>query len=253
MRLVWPGRILLLAATLLAWQFAAVTMGKMLLGTPWDVALRLGEWIGDGTLAHHLAVTLGEALSGLAAGGAGGVLAGLVLHTSRAARRILVPWLRAAMGIPKLALMPLAILWFGIGAESKIVLIGLIVFFMLFEATMAGLDAADVKLVMMARVLGASRMQLARRIALPALAPFLFAAAKTATPWAVSVAVIGELLGGESGLGWLIANARDVGDMTGMCAGVVVVTLLVLALDAALGRSQARSLRWRAVDSRATL
>ena len=117
MRLVWPGRILLLAATLLAWQFAAVTMGKMLLGTPWDVALRLGEWIGDGTLAHHLAVIavhiLALALMALVHGRA--LLVVAPVHLGVRVRRLI-------------AALPLALFALGAGLNLLFRLFGLLAF-----------------------------------------------------------------------------------------------------------------------------
>ena len=247
------GRILLGVLLLVVWHWGAVSLGPDLLATPLAVAVRVQAMVLSREFYGHVLVTSGEALGGLLIGGVAGIAAPLLLRFSPRLTDALLPYLRAAMGIPKLALTPVLILWFGLGIPSKIVLIALITFFMMFEATYAGLQSVEQRLVRMIRILGASEAQITREIILNSILPFIFAAFKTALPWSVSAAVVGEFLASEAGLGYLINFARDIGDVTGVCAGVAIVTALVLALDLGLSRLQTRSLRWQAIDSRVSL
>lgn len=233
-KLVRLGQTLLAALLLMAWYWGAVRLGPTVLARPDAVATRIGTMILSKGFYGDLFVTSSEALAGLFLGSAVGIVAPLILRFSPRATDAILPFIRAAMGIPKLALTPVLILWFGLGVVSKIALIALITFFILFEATFAGLQSVDGKYVRMIRILGATERQVTREVIVNSLRPFIFAGLKTALPWSVSAAVVGELLASQAGLGYLIGFARDVGDVTGVCAGVVIVTALVLALDAGL-------------------
>jgi NitT/TauT family transport system permease protein len=251
--LVRLGQMLLAVSLLIAWYWGAVRLGPNVLARPDAVAARIGTMILSKSFYGHLFATASEALGGLLLGGAVGIAAPLLLRFSPRATDAILPFIRAAMGIPKLALTPVLILWFGLGILSKIVLIALITFFILFEAAFAGLRSIDGKHVRMIRILGATERQVTREVIVNSLRPFIFAGLKTALPWSVSAAVVGELLASQAGLGYLIGFSRDVGDVTGVCAGVVVVTALVLALDAGLSTIQTRSLRWQPIDGRTSL
>lgn len=250
---VLVGRIALGVAMLLGWEVLASGMGPLLLSPPSRVLGRVGNLIATGELFTDIGVTLLESLVGLALGTVTGVAVPILLRLSPRLTRATLPYFRAGIGVPKLALAPLLMLWFGIGLNSKFVLIAIIVFFVVFEPTFAGLQAVDRRLEMMARILGASEWQVTRKIVWNSTIPFVFAALKNALPWSVSAAVVGEFISGTSGLGVLITTSNNMGDVTGVFAGVVVVTALVLALDIGLGRIQARALSWRSVDSRAQL
>ena len=250
---VRAGRLVVGTLLLAIWHWGALFLGPNLLATPGAVVARVATMIASTEFYRHLLVTAGEAIGGLLIGGCVGIAAPLLLRFSPRATDAILPYIRAAMGIPKLALTPVLILWFGLGVPSKIVLTALIVFFMLFEATFAGIQAVEQKYVRMIRILGATEAQVTREVILNSLRPFIFAAFKTALPWSVSAAVVGEFLASQAGLGFLINFARDIGDVTGVCAGVVIVTALVIALDVGLSRLQSRSLRWQPVDSRLSL
>jgi NitT/TauT family transport system permease protein len=247
------GRIGLGVVVLLGWEALAREMGPLLLSPPSQVLGRVGKLIASGELFIDIGVTLLESLVGLVLGTVAGVAVPLFLRLSPRLTQATLPYFRAGIGVPKLALAPLLMLWFGIGLNSKFVLVAVIVFFVVFEPTFAGLQAVDRQLEMMARILGASEWQVTRKIVWNSTIPFVFAALKNALPWSVSAAVVGEFISGTSGLGVLITKSNDMGDVTGVFAGVVVVTALVLALDIGLGRIQARALSWRSVDSRAQL
>ena len=163
------------------------------------------------------------------------------------------PFISAAFGVPKLALGPLFILWIGIGITTKVVFVTSIVFFLMFYNGLAGIMSIDPRLVSMARVAGATEMTITREIVWNTTKPFLFSGLKIALPRALSGAVVGEFIAADSGLGWYINNARSLNDTTGVLAGAVIVTALVILVNAGLQKVQARSLAWRPVAKDMTI
>ena len=119
------------------------------------------------------------------------------------------PFIIAAMGIPLYALVPLLILWFGIGMTPKVVIVAFMVFFIVFVSTLSGLRALEHRLVNMARVLGASEWQLTMLIRRQAMLPFLFSGLRLAVPRAISAAIVGEFLVADRGLGFYIERSRQ--------------------------------------------
>jgi NitT/TauT family transport system permease protein len=154
----------------------------------------------------------------------------------------------ASVGVPKYALVPLFILWFGIDEAPKLWLVGLLVFYPVFIGVFAGIRNVDRRLVDMARIVGASETMIAREVIWNSLLPFFFSALKIALPRAVSAAIIGEFLVGNEGLGFLIENSRQNFDTTGVFTGVVVATALVLVINAALVRVDRRFSAWRPTE-----
>ena len=154
----------------------------------------------------------------------------------------------ASVGIPKYALVPLFILWFGIDDAPKLWLVGLLVFYPIFIAVFAGIRNVDRRLIDMARVVGASEAMISREVIWNSLLPFFFAALKIALPRAISAAIIGEFLVGNEGLGYLIEYSRQNFDTVGVFAGIVVATALVLVINALLAAVDRRFNAWRPVD-----
>lgn len=243
--IVLSGQLILALALLWAWDAGARRLGELFLATPGDVVRRLGEIAHSGQLWVDLRATLQATVTGFGIGWTLGTLLPLVLSASLRATRAIEPFVIASMGVPKFALAPLLILWFGIGLAPKIVIVAFMVFYMVFINTFSGLRTVDRRLVDMARVVGASRVQLARSIVWPWMLPFVFTGLRLALPRALSAAIVGEFLVADRGIGHYIENARQTGDTTGVFTGIVLVTLLVLALNAALNAIERRALSWR--------
>lgn len=246
-QLIPAGRIALAIAVLAFWQLGANLMGQEWLPGPVDVLQRIWTITLSGELLRDTAVTFWEAAVGMALGGATGAALPFLLRLSPRLMAAFDPFISAAFGMPKLALAPLFILWFGIGVPAKIVFVASIVFFLMFYNGLAGIMSIDPKLVSMLRVAGAGEWFISREIVWNTAKPFLFSGLKIALPRALSGAVVGEFIAADSGLGWYIQNARSLNDTTGVVAGAVVVTVLVIGVNAALKRVQARSLAWRPV------
>jgi NitT/TauT family transport system permease protein len=245
--LVPVGRIAVGIAFLALWQLGSNAMGRDWLPGPVDTLARIWELAVSGQLARDTLVTFAEATAGMILGGAAGALLPFLLRLSPRLMTALDPLISAAFGVPKLALAPLFILWFGIGITTKVVFVGSIVFFLLFYNGLAGILSVDQRLVSMLRVAGASEWVISREIVWNTTKPFLFSGLKIALPRALSGAVVGEFIAADAGLGWYIQHARSINDTTGVLAGAAIVTVLVIAVNAALQRVQARSLAWRPV------
>ena len=241
------GRVALGIAFLAVWQFGSNIMGAAWLPGPVDTLARIWELARSGELASDTLVTFGEATAGMILGGAAGVILPFAMRLSPRLMLALDPLISTAFGLPKLALAPLFILWFGIGVSTKVVFVASIVFFLMFYNGLAGILSVDPRLVAMLRVAGAGEWVVSREIVWNTAKPFLFAGLKISLPRALSGAVVGEFIAADSGLGWYIQHARSLNDTTGVVAGAVIVTVLVIGVNAALQRVQARSLAWRPV------
>jgi len=239
------GRVMVGVAVVVLWQVAHWALGAEWISGPADIVRRTAEIAANGELARHAAATLTEAAFGFLLGGGAGILLPFALRLSPRLTAALDPFFAAALGVPKLALAPLLILWFGIGIFSKVVFVAAVVFFFLFFNTLAGVRAIEPRLAAAVRVFGAREWTVTREIAWHTALPYVFAGLKVALPRAISAAVVGEFIAADRGLGYYINNARAMADTVGLFTGVTVVTLLVLAVDAGLERLQARSLAWR--------
>lgn len=241
------GRVAVGVGLLVLWQLGSAWMGETWLPTPLATLQRIWEIALNGELLRDTGVTFAEGAAGMLIGGIGGALLPFLLRLSPRLMKASEPFLSAAFGVPKLALAPLFILWLGIGMVTKVAFVASIVFFLMFYNGMAGILSVDARLVSMARVAGASGWVITREIVWNTTLPFLYAGLKIALPRALSGAVVAEFIAADSGLGWYINNARSLNDTTGVLAGAVVVTVLVILVNAALQRGQARSLAWRPV------
>ena len=243
-------RLLVIAALLLIWQFLPLTgwADPFFVSSPVAVARLIGEWIGDGELAHHVMVTSTEAITGLVLGSILGAAFGLVCGLHAATRQALLPLMTVGNSLPRLAFAPLLIAWFGFGMSSKIALATSVVFFFIFFGVYSGIRAGSALLVANARVLGGSGLALLWHVHLPQAFGWIIAGLRLAVGYAFASAVIGEYLGSDSGLGFLIVYGKEMLDMTQVFAGLTVVIAIVGVLDVGLRRVSRVGLRWRGAE-----
>jgi NitT/TauT family transport system permease protein len=238
-------RLLVGLALLAIWKLASLLAGAYWISPPLATLQRLIAMSATGELPRHTGYTLSAAGIGFVLGGVPGALAPLVLRKHRFVQAVLEPFLVAGYGLPKLALAPLFILWFGIGAGSKVALVVSVVFFIVFFSTQAGVQSADQRLIRMARVIGASEAQLSRKVVWPAVVPFVFAGLRIATPYAIGGVIISELVSSNRGLGYLVQYAAMSFSTPDIFAVVAAITLLIAAATWLVGRLERRLLRWR--------
>jgi ABC-type nitrate/sulfonate/bicarbonate transport system permease component len=233
--LAWAPPLLFAAALVGAWELWVIVRDSpsYVLPSPGRVVGAFGD--SAGLLPRHVTATVAESVAGLGIGAlAGAAIAGLLAGVP-VARRMLEPILVASQTIPMIVLAPLLVIWFGIGAAPKVVVVALITFFPVAVSTASGLAGADPDLVELVRSMGARPGQVLRVVRVPAAVPSFFAGLRIAAAYAVAGAVIGELVAGERGLGVFINRSRSSFQVDRIFVAVVVVAVLSALLFAAVG------------------
>jgi ABC-type nitrate/sulfonate/bicarbonate transport system permease component len=242
------GRIVLALLLLLGWELGARRLGLLYFAPPLDVLQRIGELARGGQLFTDIVATLRVSALGFVIACIFGIALPFLLQRSERVTNAVEPYILASMGIPKYALAPWLILWFGIGDLPKLVIVTLTVFYIVFIIAFAGIRSVDQRLIAMARIVGASERVVAREIIWKSLLPFFFTGLKVALPRAVSATIVGEFLVASEGVGHYIENARQTSDTIGVFAGIVVATALVLAINVVVNVVERRALAWRPVE-----
>jgi NitT/TauT family transport system permease protein len=196
---------------------------------------------------RHIYVTLVEIVLGYALGAIVGLTLGFVMGRSRFLSATFQPYIIGLYSIPKIALAPVFIVWLGLGIASKVAVVFVASFFLVFFNTYSGLLAVNEELVRLARLMGASLPQALWRVVLPAAASQIFLGLRTAVPYAVIGAVIGEYIGSNEGLGYFILYASQTYDAASLFAGIIILVAIVFAVNFGLNMLEARVIRWRKV------
>ena len=246
----WPRllawRVAFGIGILLLWEFAAGRwVDPFWFSSPLRIVAHLIQWTREGTLFGHLLVTLRETFLGYVLGSVAGILAGVVLSRLQFVAKVLDPFIVAANGIPRVALAPLFIIWFGIGELSKIVLASTLTFFITFYATFSGLRAVEPAYQEIARVMGANERQIFLKVNLPAASPWIVSALKVGVPFSLIGAIIGEFMAASRGLGYMIQLNTNQFDTTGAVSGILVLMVCVMLFNGVLNRLERYVLRWR--------
>lgn len=229
------NRISLLSLTLfvvllLLWEgvVRATGISALVIPAPSAILIVLWEGLTVGFLWPHIWMTTVETLVGFVLGCAIGFIAGVILGEIKFLRQLLWPYVLASQVVPKLALGPIFIVWFGFGMTSTIVITALICFFPLLENTMTGLQSVSPDKRDLFRMLCASRWQTLVKLKVPSGLPVIMAGVRVAIVLALVGAVVGEFIGGSSGLGASIITAQGMMDSTLMFALFIVITALGL-------------------------
>jgi NitT/TauT family transport system permease protein len=244
--MIWLGRAAILLAFLVAWQLASGTLiPKMFVSDPISIGTTIVQWIEDGSLWNHLATSLVTLLIGYVLGAAIGIVAGFLLGLIRFADRTLAPFIAAFYGLPKVALLPLFVIFLGIGIESKVALVAVVVAFLLFYNTRDGVRDIDPDLIDSLRLLGATQLEILRKVLFPAALPWIYTGLRVAVGYALTTTVVGEVLSSNRGIGYLIESSAGRFNSAGVFAAVVVLVVLSLIITATLSRMELSSSRWR--------
>ena len=240
------ARTLILLAGLAAWQLAPYGRGiELWVSRPVAILGRLADWIADGSLWRHVGATCLEMSSGYALGCLTGVLLGVVLGIFPRVARLLAPYVAALYAMPKIALAPLLVIVLGIGLASKIALVWVTVFFIVFISTLEGVRDVDRDLVQSLRLMGARDSEIIRKVLLPSALPWIFTSMRIAVRYAFTSALLAELIAANQGLGFLIEYHSGTFDTTGAYAAILVIVILSVALTEVLTRIERRSARGR--------
>jgi len=244
--IVMAWRVGLAIAFLALWEFASGRLIKPFwISSPSAIWDQLRDWIVTGELWLHVQVTMTETLLGFALGAVSGIGVGLALGLNKRLAAVLDPFIIAFNSLPKIALAPLFILWFGVGLLSKVVLATFVVFFLVFYSTYAGTLAVEQELVDVLLLMGGSRMQIIRKVILPSVLLWIFTGMKISVPYALIGAVVGEMMASNKGLGYLIQAAAGQYDTNGVFAALFVLMIIATGLHGALKLSERLMSRWK--------
>ena len=248
---VWISRVVLVAVVVVIWQLAAGSLfDTTFTSRPSEIWAKLVLWADNGTLWSNTLITIEEVLLGFATGASAGAVAGFVLATLRTVYRVLDPFILALYAIPKVALAPLFIIWFGIGMNMKVVLAAVTVFFLVFLNTAAGVRQVDRGLIDAVRLMGGGRREVTFKVILPASMTGLLTGLKVAIPYALIGAVIGELVASNRGLGYLINDAAAQFDTAGVFAALVVLSVIAAILNLGVTMIDRRVSRWKPLEEK---
>ncbi|WP_418345192.1 ABC transporter permease [Rhodococcus pyridinivorans] len=235
------------ALLLVAWIVTSATgvLDPKTLSAPWTVVTTAWELIGDGRLQSNLWTSVQRALIGGVIGVVLGLVLALAAGLSRIGEALIDGPVQIKRSIPTLALMPLAILWFGIGEEMKILLIALSVFVPVYINTYSALRGIDARYVELAETLDLSRAQFVRRIALPGALPGFFTGLRLAVTISWLALVVVEQVNASSGIGYLMYQARNYGMTEIIIVGLVVYAILGFGSDLLVRAAERKALAWR--------
>lgn len=245
-----PRRVLpwvMFAALIALWQAASSSgwLPSLFMPSPVAVARSLYSLWLDGTLVEHVSASLGRIVPGWLIGTGAGLAVGLSMGIFSAARAAGLPIVSALFPIPKIALLPLLILWFGIGEPSKIATIALGVFFPTVISAYSACDQVPRNLIRMAQSFGLPGVDIARKIILPGAMPGILAGFRISASVALLLVVAAEMIGAQRGIGAFVLTAGNLMQTDQLLAGVVVLSVLGLLIAWTIGRVERFVLRWR--------
>lgn len=239
---IFIGQILIIAALFAAWQAASGPLVKPLwISKPTAIFEALAIALGDGSMMHHLETTLMTVTLGYGLGVASGVLAGIALGLSPFLERVLAPLIAGFWSLPKIALLPLFVIFFGIGIASKVALVAIVVFFLVLYSTRDGVRDVDQDLIDTLRVMGATTGEIIFKVLLPSALSWIYTGMRISIIHALTTTVVGELLSSNRGLGFLIARSSAEFETAEVFASVIVLVALSLVISGAVNWIERRS------------
>lgn len=236
-----------IALLILAWQAGAMSgwIPAETIAAPSDILASLAGLLRSGELARNLLVSLGRVAAGLGIGVGLGTAAALIAGLSRIGEETLDPPLQMLRTLPHLALVPLFILWFGIGETPKIALVAFGAIFPIYLTLFAGIRGVDPKFVEAARTLGLSRAGLIRHVILPGALPSFLVGLRYAVGVGWLSLVVGEQINADSGIGFMMMNAREFLRTDIIMVGLMVYAVLGLLADQLVRAIERSALIWR--------
>jgi NitT/TauT family transport system permease protein len=247
----------LLVVILVTWEWGVpyFDVPNYVLPTPSAIGVALWRGLDAGFMARggywlHTGVTVWEVLLGFFIGSGVGLLLGTVISQFRIIEATLRIYLVAIQSLPKIALAPIIVLWFGFGLTSKVVIICLLTFFPLLINSMAGFKAVDPERLELMRALGANPWQIFWKVRLPSAMPYIFAGLDMAAVFAVVGAVVGEFVGAQRGLGTLILSMNAQMDIAGTFSVFIILAIVGIVIHKALRAVERRVLFWSGEEQR---
>jgi len=247
MRPVMLARIGLVVAFLVAWQgvVSAGLIDTFWISSPFLVGQELWRLLAGGQLVSDVSMTVFEALIAFVISSVLGIASGLMLARSPFWDEVLAPIIVVLNSLPRIALAPLIILWFGIGITAKVVTAFTLIYFILLVNTLSGAKNVDNDILTIARLMGASRRDLLWKVTLPSALPWIFAGLNLGLTYSLLGVIVAEILASNQGLGYLIESSAATFNTAGVFAGLVTLAVVAWIFSAAMSQVEARLLRWK--------
>jgi len=248
--LILSARLLVLAIFLGIWAaLSGPVLDPQFFGSPQGVAAMLAQWTADGTLWRNTWITIQEVVLGFLLGAASGAILAYLIAAIKPLWDVLIPYMLALYSVPKVAVAPLFIIWFGIDLSMKVLLAAISVFFLVFLSTAAGVQNVDEGLKNAVRMMGGTRRDVALKVTLPGSVAGLLTGLRMSIPYALIGAVIGELVASNRGLGFLINDSSAQFNTSGVFAALVVLAIIAAVLNMLVNGVDQWANRWKPIDS----
>lgn len=238
--------IALFVLVILSWEAAVrvFDIPKIVVPSPTAVAIALWEGFSSGEYFRHFAITFWETIAGFGLGAVFGLVIGGLIAQFPLLERTLYPYVVAFQTLPKVAIAPIIVIWFGYGMTSKIVITATIAFFPLLANTIVGLRAVSREQVELMVAFTASRWQIFWLARVPQALPYIFVGLDVAIVLSVIGAIVGEFVGANAGLGYLILQRNFTMDMAGVFAILVILSLMGIGLHLMVNVIQRKVVFW---------
>lgn len=251
---VHAWRLGLVVGVLVLWEFSSGRwINPMFISSPLSVADRLWELASSGRLLFHASYTALHAVAGFALGAALGTLVGVVLGRWHRLALVLDPFLMGFYSLPKIALAPLFILWFGVGTEMKVLFVAMIVFLLVFLNTYSGVRQVSREQITILRLMRANEGDILRKVVLPSAITWMFTGLRLSVPYALIGAIMSEMLASNRGLGFVLADATAQFDTAGAFAGLMAIVAMGVLFNAAVRVAEKRAMPWKQADAQREL
>jgi NitT/TauT family transport system permease protein len=243
---IWLWRLGLIVAILLVWEFSAGKLfNEFWSSRPSLIGERLLALFTTGEIWRHLSVTVSEALLGLMLGALVGTPIGIALAKYRRAAEIADPFIMGLYGLPRVALAPMFILWFGLSLLAKVMMsFSMVVFVFILNVT-EGIRTIDPDMVDLMRTMRAPKSYILRKVTIPSIIPWLIASFRIGIGLSLVGAVVGELIGANRGLGWYVLKAGGQLDTTGVFTGLLILMAVAMIANQIIFLVERKVLHWR--------
>lgn len=241
-----PTIVVSFFALIVLWESVVflLEIPNYLLPPPSAIFLRFADDLTTGLIIPHFRVTLIEVLVGFSLAATVGIVVGAAVALIPVVERIVYPYILALQTIPKIAVAPLLLIWFGYGIQSKIITAAVIAFFPILVNVIAGLKTVDPQRIMLMRALRANAAQIFIKVRLPGMLPYLFAGLEVAVIFALIGAIVGEFIGASQGLGSLILQRQGAVDVAGVFSVLLYLSIMGLTLNFTLRKIARRYAFW---------
>jgi NitT/TauT family transport system permease protein len=244
------ARLAVVLAVIAVWELASGRwMSPLFISSPSDVGTKLWAMTASGKLVFHASYTAIHALAGFALGAAAGMAVGMTLGRWNTLAEILDPFLMGFYSVPKIALAPLFILWFGVGTEMKVLFVAMIVFLLVFLNTYTGVRNVSREQITILKLMQASEAQILRKVVLPSAVTWVFTGLRLSVPYALIGAIMGEMLASNRGLGYVLADSTAQFDTGAAFAGLIAIIVMAVILNGAVRMAERTAMPWKEADT----